>query len=299
MKFGLFTAFFNPDWERTYLQLLDDVREEAILADELGYDVFWMGEHHFGAEGMDTMPNPMLLASELAVRTSRIRLGMLALVITCWHPLRLAEDIANLDMMTRGRIEVGIGRGILPREVVNLHPKADPASEATSREIFAETLEVIKKAWTEPYFSHQGPNYTFPVPGIKWDRPLFTPDPGFEGSDELELTKLFLSPRPYQKPYPPLWMMMSTEPSFKVAAELGLKGVCWIQRPQKLRERLQVYADVRSAKEGRAFKLGEDLGGRRGYVAPTMEEARRDAERGMGTLLPLDSTPHKYLYGSR
>ena len=280
MKFGYFNPLFNPDWQRDYLQLLRDLREEAILADELGYDTFWLGEHHFGAEGMDTLPNPLLVAADLACRTSRIRLGMLAVIITFWHPLRLAEDIALLDVMTEGRLELGLGRGLRPREAVNLDPKADPTKEDTSRELFGETLAIMKKAWTESYFSYQGPNFTFPVPGIKWDRPLDEPDP--KGIKDGELAKLFLVPKPYQQPYPPLWMMVATEPAFKVAAELGVKGVVWIQTPHRLRERLEVYAQTRSAVEGRTFEVGEDVAWLRNiYVAPTMEEARRDCEQGM------------------
>ena len=280
MRFGYFTPLFNPEWVRSYPQLIVDVREEAVLADELGYDTFWLGEHHFGAEGMDTLPNPILLAADLACRTSRIRLGMLAVVINFWHPLRLAEDVALLDLMTQGRIELGLARGFLPREAVNLQPKADPGNEAVSRALFAETLETMKKAWAEPYFSHQGPNYTFPLPGTKWDRPLYEPDP--DAVRDGEIAKLFLVPKPYQNPHPPLWMMIATESSFKVAAQLGLKGVVWIQTPRRLRERLQLYAEIRSATEGRPFKVGEDIAWLRNvYVAPTMEEARRDAERGM------------------
>ena len=182
---------------------------------------------------------------------------MLAVIITFWHPLRLAEDVALLDLMTEaGSIsDWGAGCVLGRRSIYSLTPirqrKIRPGS------CLGETLAIMKKAWTESYFSCRGPNFTFPVPGIKWDRPLDEPDP--KGIKDGELAKLFLVPKPYQKPYPPLWMMVATEPSFKVAAELGVKGVVWIQTPHQLRERLEVYAQTRSAVEGRSFEVGEDV----------------------------------------
>ena len=84
---------------------------------------------------------------------------------------------------------------------------------------------------------------------------------------------------PIKSPIPPLRMLMTSEPSFQEGAELGLKGWVWVQPPQKLRQRLEVYAGIRSAQEGRQFKIGEDVGAlRMVYVASSYEEAKRDTE---------------------
>lgn len=278
MKFGYFDTRLDTDGKRSYAQLLDDLREETILCEDAGFDSVWLGEHHMGPEGMDNLPNAILVCADLASRTSRIRIGQGANIITYWHPIRLAEDIALLDQMTKGRIDVAFGRGVRSREGANFHPHSDPKNEAANRELFEETLEIIRKAWTEPFFSHKGPNYTFPVPS-HWDHPLSPPDPRW--ADGNVVTKLCLVPKPYQKPHPPLWLVADTDRSIAFAAQHGLKVITWQPPPLMLRQRFQMYADVRSAAEGRTYALGEDVASMRTtYVAPTMEEARRDAERG-------------------
>ena len=88
-----------------------------------------------------------------------------------------------------------------------------------------------------------------------------------------------VAPRPFQKPYPPLRMLMNSDPSFAKGAQLGLKGWAWIMPPRVLRQRLEKYAAVRSEREGREFKVGEDVTALRLFhVAPTYEEAKRDAD---------------------
>ena len=109
-------------------------------------------------------PNPVLMCADLACRTSRIRLGQGANLLPYWHPIRLAEDIAMLDQMTKGRIDVAIGRGVRSREGSVFHPKSDPANPEANRELFEESLDILINSWTNEFFSHQGPNYTPPRP---------------------------------------------------------------------------------------------------------------------------------------
>ena len=113
MRFGVFTTVADSAGEATTpAQLLDNLREQVVLAEELGYDAIWLGEHHFGPYEAGDIPNPILLGADLAARTSRIRIGQMANIAVWWHPIRLAEDLAILDNLTKGRIEVGFGRGI-------------------------------------------------------------------------------------------------------------------------------------------------------------------------------------------
>ncbi|MFQ5933577.1 MAG: LLM class flavin-dependent oxidoreductase, partial [Dehalococcoidia bacterium] len=280
MKVGYFDTRVDPPPQRPYHQLLDDLREEVVLSEEVGFDSAWLGEHHLGPEGMDQLPNAILLCADLACRTSRIRLGQAANLLPYWHPIRLAEDIAMLDQMTKGRIVVAVGRGVRSREGAVFHPKSDPKNEEANRELFEETLGVIRKAWTQPFFSHRGPNYTFPAPNNVWNHPLSPADP--QWADGEVVTKLHMVPKPYQKPHPPLWMVTDTDRSITFAAKHGLKVIAWQPPPQMLRRKFELYARIRSEAEGRAFALGEDVAVMRTtYVAPTMEEARRDAERGV------------------
>ena len=93
------------------------------------------------------------------------------------------------------------------------------------------------------------------------------------------MTRLRVTPKPYQKPHPPLWATVSTDRSVSMAAELGLKACYWQPPARQIRERSKVYAEVRSGREGRQFRLGEDQAVMRStYIADSMEQARRDAE---------------------
>ena len=109
---------------------------------------------------------------DLAARTERIRLGQAANIITFRNPIQLAEDLAMLDHMSGGRLEVGVGRGIYPRETMNLNPIADVGNSDVNRALFGETLEVMRRAWTEEFFSFKGEFFEYPYPGISFDHEM-------------------------------------------------------------------------------------------------------------------------------
>ena len=281
MRFAAFTTVAASAGEATNAaEMLDNLRQQTVLAEELGFEVMWLGEHHFGPYGIGDLPNPILLGADLAARTSRIRIGQMANIAPWWHPIRLAEDLAILDNMTEGRIEVGFGRGIWPYEGPQFHANADPRKDAENRELFRETIEVVRKIWSDEYFSHQGENYGFPAGDTVFSHPSYPPDPAWQDGERV--TRLRVTPRPYQKPYPPLWMTVSTDRSVTTAAELGLKACYWQPPPLRIRQRMELYAETRSKLEGRPFSLGEDQAVMRStYVASSMEDARRDAEAGI------------------
>ena len=287
MRFAAFTTVAASAGEATdSAGLLDNLRQQTILAEELGFEAIWLGEHHFTIWhhftpfGVGDLPNPILLGADLAARTSRIRIGQMANIATWWHPIRLAEDLAILDNMSGGRLEVGFGRGIWPYEGPQFHPNADPRKDMENRELFQETVEIVRKIWSNEYFAHQGSNYTFPAPDTAFSHPSLAADPAWQ--DGNRVTKLRVTPRPYQNPHPPLWMTVSTDRSVTTAAEMGLKACYWQPPPLRIRQRMELYAEVRTNLEGRPFRLGEDQAVMRStYVAPSMEEARRDAERGI------------------
>lgn len=280
MRFGITTTLKHPEVRLPHHLLLRNLREQVIMAEELGYDEVWLTEHHFGPHGLGETPNPLLLGADLAVRTKRIRIGQMATIAVWWHPIRLAEDMAVLDNLTEGRLDVGFGRGIWAYEGPQFHPNADPRKNEANRELFRETIEIVRKAWTQEFFTHKGPNYTFPAPNTEFDHPLYPSDPAWQ--DGARVLKLNVTPKPYQKPHPPLWMTVSTDNSVTTAAEMGLKACYWQPPPLRLRERTQLYAELRSKREGRPFKMGEDQAVmRHTYVASSMEEARRDAEQGV------------------
>ena len=281
MRFAAFTTVAASAGEATdSAGLLDNLRQQTILAEELGFEAIWLGEHHFTPFGVGDLPNPILLGADLAARTSRIRIGQMANIATWWHPIRLAEDLAILDNMSGGRLEVGFGRGIWPYEGPQFHPNADPRKDMENRELFQETVEIVRKIWSNEYFAHQGSNYTFPAPDTAFSHPSLAADPAWQ--DGNRVTKLRVTPRPYQNPHPPLWMTVSTDRSVTTAAEMGLKACYWQPPSLRIRQRMELYAEVRTNLEGRPFRLGEDQAVMRStYVAPSMEEARRDAESGI------------------
>ena len=160
-------------------------KAEAIakLMDEVGYDTFWLAEHHFQREGYECIPNILMLGVHLAHLTKRLKFGSAFNVTTMWHPLRLAEDFAMADVLTGGRIIFGVGRGYHTREVeVMGAPLLDGDA---NRELFEEQVEIIFKAFNEPSFSHHGKHY---------DIPAKVPYRGYE------LEEITLVPRPLHLP---------------------------------------------------------------------------------------------------
>jgi alkanesulfonate monooxygenase SsuD/methylene tetrahydromethanopterin reductase-like flavin-dependent oxidoreductase (luciferase family) len=278
MRFGIFTTLYDcAGGARTAADALDNLREQVTLAEALGYDAVWLGEHHFGPYDLGDLPNPILVGADHAARTRRIRIGQMANIAVWWHPIRLAEDLAILDNLTRGRVDVGFGRGVWPYEGPQFHPHADPRKDAENRELFRETVEIVRKAWTEERLAHRGPNYTFPAEDTRFAHPHYPPDPAWQDGDRV--LRLRVTPKPYQRPHPPLWMPVSTDRSVALAAELGLGACYWQPPPRRVRQRMERYAEVRSRIEGRAVPPGEAQAVLRNlYVAPTLEAARQEAE---------------------
>lgn len=153
MKFGLFYEMQGAS-NRTDQTLYNEHLDQFVLADELGYDCLWLAELHFN-RGYSVMPNPNLVLAAASQRTKNIRLGTGISVLPINHPLRLAEEIATLDLMSGGRVDWGIGRGH-PMTGIYDHFGVDIDS---SKAAFRESLDIIKKAWSEERFSFDGQFY--------------------------------------------------------------------------------------------------------------------------------------------
>lgn len=276
MRFSIFHGLGAPGDVDNYRQHLLDAREFDVAADGYGFWSTWYTEHHFGHEGQELTPNPIMMGVDIAARTSRIRIGQAASIVTYWHPLRLAEDLALLDQLSGGRLEVGVGRGIYGREALNLNPAADPRDQERNRALFAETMEILRQAWGNKFFDHKGAFYQFPVPGVKWSHPMSPSTPDF--TEDGEITKLALVPRPLQETLP-LWQVIDTPRSIVSAAESGIQGIFWLPPVSALRGRFELYREHASAAQGRDVPLGEGIALVRDvYVADTMEQARADFE---------------------
>ena len=159
------------------------VVDVARLMDEAGYYCLWTAEHHFQREGYEVFPNLILLGTYLAALTRRLKLGCAFNILPMWHPVRLAEDYAVADILTDGRVIMGIGRGYHSREVESFG--APVLDQGANQELFEEQFELMTKAWNEEAFAHRGKRYTVPRP---------VPYRGYE------LTEVTLVPRPIHRP---------------------------------------------------------------------------------------------------
>ncbi|SDI68669.1 LLM class flavin-dependent oxidoreductase [Paenibacillus naphthalenovorans] len=192
MKLGYFTLTDNPieygSTRKDANQMIRDLAEQCVYAEELGFDSVWVPEHHFSVLGV--LPSPSLFLANIAARTKKITLAPATVLLPASHPIRMAEEYALLDLLSNGRAIFSAGRGYDKREY-----DVFGADFNQSREIFFEGLDIIKKAWTEKAFSYQGKFYSFP---------------------EVELT-----PRPVQDPHPPIYVAAFSRPSLEKAAEMG------------------------------------------------------------------------------
>jgi alkanesulfonate monooxygenase SsuD/methylene tetrahydromethanopterin reductase-like flavin-dependent oxidoreductase (luciferase family) len=139
----------------------DDIKSVGLLAEPLGFDTLWITEHHRTPYGMS--PNPLQFMAYFAGRTERIELGA-AVVVLPWHdPLRVAEDIAQLDNLAGGRrIRVGFGRGAAKSEYEHLR-----IDQSTARERFDEGVEVVRAALTQEVFSYEGQIFHIPRTSVR------------------------------------------------------------------------------------------------------------------------------------
>ena len=275
MKIGYFCNITN--WKKKpYTEILNNARDIAVFCDKNNWNSIWFTEHHFNHEGMESQPNPLMMCTDVAARTKQIRLGQACNVITFWNPIRLAEDIAALDHLSNGRVEVGIGRGVYGREAVHMNIESDLKDQAKNKRVFQETLEIMKKAWTENFFSHKGEFYTYPAPNFVWEHDMSPPDESFVDLKTNKLKKISVIPQPYQKPHPPIWQVVDSPGSIKRAAELGINCIMWIPTVKSLKERFEIYKNAKSEAEKRDVPMGEGISLVRDmFVAETMEDAKK------------------------
>jgi alkanesulfonate monooxygenase SsuD/methylene tetrahydromethanopterin reductase-like flavin-dependent oxidoreductase (luciferase family) len=188
MEFGTFMEF-PPVAGSGEAAAFDRALGEVAAADRWGLDAVWLAELH-GAPERSVLSAPMMAASAIAAVTERVRIGLAVQVLPLSHPLRLAEEAATVDQVSRGRLIYGIGRSGVVRTYEEYGISYDE-----SRERFTEALEIMRLAWTEPKFSYHGKYHSF--------------------------DNVALSPKPYQKPYPELRMAGATPETFPAIGRLG------------------------------------------------------------------------------
>jgi alkanesulfonate monooxygenase SsuD/methylene tetrahydromethanopterin reductase-like flavin-dependent oxidoreductase (luciferase family) len=259
MRFGYFANTNNRNLSKSYTLVLDETVDLARYLDLHGWESIWFTEHHFGHEGFEVCPNPVMMSAWAAAHTQNIRIGQAANIITFWHPLRFAEDLAMLDHMSRGRVECAVGRGLYGREALNLNKAADTRNPAQNFRVFAESLEIIRRAWSNPHFDFKGEFFQFPDPGFAWDHGMSPKSADYQDMETFELRKLSLVPRPLQQPTPPMHQVVDGHLAIQFAAENDLGAMMWIPPTDALKPRFELYRDKKAAKEKRDVALGEGI----------------------------------------
>ncbi|HTV90939.1 MAG TPA: LLM class flavin-dependent oxidoreductase [Stellaceae bacterium] len=220
--------------------------EQIDAAERWGLDAMWLAEIH-GAPERSVASAPLTLASAIAARTKRMRIGTAVQVLPLCHPLRLAEEAATVDQISHGRLIFGVGRSGFPRTY-----EAYGVPYGESRERFAETLEILKKAWTAAPFSYHGQYYNF---------------------DNVRVT-----PKPYQQPCPEIRVAANSADTFPAIAKLG-HGVFVAVRLGTLEELEPNIAAYRRAwKEAGHPGEGQVFLRAPVYIAETDQAAREEPE---------------------
>ena len=188
MKFGLYASIANPPRGEQLDRCIDEVIAEAQLAESVGFDSCFFGEHHQDKDGF--LPSPLIVATAVAARTRTLRVGTSVILLPLHHPVRLAEDAITLDLVSKGRLVLGVGIGYQPAD---FDAYAVPMDERLAR--FEESFEILRLAFAGEPFSFRGKHHVF---------------------DDVRV-----SPRPYQKSGPPLWIGASVAAAARRAGRIA------------------------------------------------------------------------------
>jgi alkanesulfonate monooxygenase SsuD/methylene tetrahydromethanopterin reductase-like flavin-dependent oxidoreductase (luciferase family) len=244
MDFGIFLDFVRRSGE-TPEETFDESFQLVDLAEAAGLDTVWLGEMHFNPN-RSVLSAPIIVACSIATRTKRLRVGMAVQVLPLIHPLRIAEEAATVDQISKGRFEFGVGRSGNMRAY-----DAMGIDYEESRERFQEALDIILKAWSGETFSYEG----------KYNH----------------ITDATLSPLPYQKPFPKVRVASTTEDSFSRVGRLGfpiflsMRGMDVNDLEVNLKDYHKAWREAGHPGESGDISVRLPV-----YVAPTDEEAVED-----------------------
>lgn len=189
MEFGMFHEFQRLPGQ-SEVEAFAESFNQVDVAEAAGLDVMWLAELHNSPE-RSVLAAPLNIATAIAARTRRMKIGIAVQVLPLCHPLRVAEEATTVDHISHGRLIFGVGRSGFPRTY-----QAYGVSYAESRERFAEVLEILKRAWTQETFSFHGQFYHF--------------------------DNICLVPKPYQTPYPELRVAVNSPDTFQQTGEQGV-----------------------------------------------------------------------------
>ena len=189
MEFGMFHQFPALPG-RPQKDAFEEAFAQIDAAERWGLDVMWLAELHFDPQ-RSVLSAPLSIASAVAARTSRIKIGVAVQVLPLCHPLRIAEEGATVDQISGGRLIFGVGRSGLPRTYEDYG-----VSYAESRDRFVEVLDIVEQAWSQPTVSYEGKYYTF--------------------------KNITVAPKPLQEPLPPIRVAAASPDTYPAVGERGL-----------------------------------------------------------------------------
>ncbi len=241
MRFGTFSYNQRRPWA-SEKQAFDELLEQIELTERLNFNEAWFAEHHHSDYGMLASPNLMIAA--LARRTERLRFGNLVSVLPLYDPMRLAEECAMLDILTNGRLNIGLGRGV-PKD--DMKHRLD---RETAQARFEEGIEILLRAWTGETFSYTGKAW------------------GYE--------EISCRPQPLQKPHPPIYYGATSPDSPAMVARRGWNLALSRQPLANCAKAIEKYR-AELANLGHVNGKGDAIMVRDIYVADSDEQAWREA----------------------
>ena len=188
MKFGIYGSVANPPRGEHLDRCVDEAIEEAEIAEECGFDSYFFGEHHQDKDGF--IPAPIVLATAVAARTRRLKVGTAVLLLALHHPVQVAEEAITLDIVSKGRVVLGVGLGY---ESADFSAFGLPVASRVGR--FGEAMEIIRRCFSGERFSFHGKHFT--------------------------LQDIEIHPRPIQEPGPPIWIGANTPAGARRAGKIA------------------------------------------------------------------------------
>jgi alkanesulfonate monooxygenase SsuD/methylene tetrahydromethanopterin reductase-like flavin-dependent oxidoreductase (luciferase family) len=247
MKFGVLQFFSWPRRSVPLATVFERAMERIQIMDETGYDAVWLAEHHF--TGYSVCPSVHMMGVQVAAQTQRIRIGTGVSLAAFYHPLRLAEEVALLDILSGGRVNWGAGRGFDPVEFALFDV---PVAESGER--FHEAVRIVEAAWGSERLDWEGKHWRFA---------------------DVEVL-----PKPLQDPHPPIWLAAGSEGSIRWAARNGYSILLGPHSTFTENAAHRELYETELARAGHAFD-GRDLPmARMIAVADTDEQARTIAREG-------------------
>lgn len=209
MRFGWLTLALSPTPEEDAMRI-DQQIEQVCVAESLGFGDVWLTEHYFTGESVYN--DALLFASALTQRTTRIRIGFAVIQMPFHHPIRLAVQLALLDNLSNGRIDVGLGKGSVYNEYEFL---GHGLRSDDNRARMTEAIEILERAWRESPLVYEGRYFNLRVPQLR--------------------------PKPVQQPGPPIWRSVISPGSFTECGRLGVPILTARLPVDRIRDRWQLY----------------------------------------------------------